>query len=98
VFGVVVGLVLRRTGLDKRLDDSVEHAAVLGGDPRIDEAKLLLKRGRGDEAVAMLEGLATENPASALVQEALAEVARATGDETRAARAALKAERLRASA
>jgi len=95
-FGVVVGLVLHRTGLDRRLDDAVEVASVLDGDPRIDEAKLLLRRGRGPEAVAMLEGLTIERPDSAVVQEAMAEVARAMGDDARAQKATEKAERLRA--
>ena len=97
-FGVVVGLALHRTGLDQRLDDAVEGAAVLGGDPRIDEARRLLKVGRGDEAGAMLEGLALERPDSAVVQEAIAEVARARGDDALAASAGQKAARLRASA
>jgi membrane associated rhomboid family serine protease len=96
-FGVVVGLVLHRTGLDRRLDDAVEVAAVLEGDPRIEEAKLLLRRGRGPEALAMLEGLTIERPDSAVVQEAMAEVARATGDDARAQKATQRAERLRAS-
>ena len=95
-FGVVVGLVLHRTGLDRRLDDAVEIASVLDGDPRIDEAKLLLRRGRGSEAVAMLEGLTLERPDSAVVQEAMAEVAGAMGDDARAQKATQRAARLRA--
>jgi hypothetical protein len=97
-FGLVVGLVLHRTGWDRRLDDAVEVASVLGGDPRIDEARRLLRVGRSDEASAMLEGLAIERPDSAVVQEALAEVAGARGDEPRAAEARKRAARLRATA
>jgi membrane associated rhomboid family serine protease len=97
-FGLVVGLVLHRTGLDRKLDDAVEVAAVLGGDPRIDEARSLSRRGRSGEAMAMLEGLAIEQPDSAIVQEALAEVARALGDEPAADKATQRAQRLRASA
>ncbi len=97
-FGVVVGLILHKTGLDRRLDDAVEVAAVLQGDPRIDEARRLAKVGRAEEASAMLDGLALERPDSAVVQEAIAEVAAARGDETRAATARQRASRLRASA
>jgi len=97
-FGLVVGLVLHRTGMDRRLDDAVEVASVLGGDPRIDEARRLLGLGRSDEASAMLEGLAIERPDSAVVLEALAEVAAARGDEARAAEVRKKAVRLRATA
>jgi membrane associated rhomboid family serine protease len=97
-FGVVVGLLLHRTGWDQRLDDAVEVASVLGGDPRIDEARRLLRMGRGDEATAMLEGLAIERPDSAVVQEALAEIASALGDASRADAARKRAARLRATA
>jgi membrane associated rhomboid family serine protease len=97
-FGLVVGLILHRTGLDQRLDDAVEVASVLEGDPRIDEARRLLRIGRGAEADAMLEGLALERPGSALVQEALAEVAGALGDPVRAEKARTRAARLRATA
>ena len=97
-FGVVVGLVLHRTGLDRRLDDAVEVAAVLEGDPRIDEARLLLRRGQGDDALAMLEGLAIERPDSAVVHEAIVEVARALGNDERAQAAEKRAAMIRASA
>ena len=95
-FGIVVGLVLHRTGWDQRLDDAVEVATVLGGDPRIDEAKRLARTGESEQALAMMEGLAIERPDSAVVHEALAEVARAAGDADRAARAETRAARLRA--
>jgi hypothetical protein len=97
-FGIVVGLILHRTGLDRRLDDAIEVAAVLQGDPRIDEARRLAKVGRAEEASAMLDGLALERPNSAVVQEAIAEVAAARGDDTRAATARQRAALLRASA
>jgi len=93
-FGVVVGLALRHSGLDRRLDDAVEVAAVLSGDPRIEEARRLAGAGRRDEAIAMLEGLAIERPDSPVVHEALAEIA-AGADSGRAAKARERAERLR---
>src|SRR5262249_18831982 len=82
-FGVVAALVLRWTGMDRRLDDSVERVATLGGDPRIDEARRLVKKGNATLALAMLEGLAQERPQSPHVQDAIAEVARALGDDAR---------------
>jgi membrane associated rhomboid family serine protease len=96
VFGIVAALVLHWTGVDRRLDDSVERAATLGGDPRIDEARLLVKGGDAKVALAMLEGLAQEKPDSVHVQEAIAEAARALGDDAREQKARQRALRLRA--
>jgi membrane associated rhomboid family serine protease len=98
VFGVVAALVLHWTGVDRRLDDSVERAATLGDDPRIDEARQLVIRGGADVALAMLEGLAQERPESPHVQDAIAEAARAVGDDAREQKARQRAQRLRATA
>lgn len=95
-FGVVVGLVLHRTGWDQRLDDAVEVKVVLGGDPRIEEARRLAALGDLATALAMMEGLAIERPSSAVVHEALGQIARAAGDSERAARADARAAFLRA--
>ena len=94
-FGVVGALVLRWTGIDRKLDDSVERAAKLGGDPRIDEARLLLKQGDPELALAMLEGLAVEKPDSPHVHEAIAEAAHVVGDGAREEKARQRAKRLR---
>lgn len=96
-FGVVVGLILHHTGWDRRLDDAVEVAAVLEGDPRIDEARFLAAKGQGAQALAMLEGLAIERPDSAVVHDAIADVAKRVGDGPRADKARARAELLRAS-
>jgi membrane associated rhomboid family serine protease len=96
VFGVVAATVLRWTGVDRRLDDSVEKVAKLGDDPRVDEARLLVQRGDPKLALAMLEGLAIEKPDSAHVQDAIAEAARAMGDDARVQKAVQRATRLRA--
>ena len=96
LFGIVAALVLHWTGVDRRLDDSVERAATLGGDPRIDEARLLVRGGDAKVALAMLEGLAQEKPDSVHVQEAIAEAARALGDDAREQKARQRALRLRA--
>jgi len=98
LFGVLAALVLQWTGVDRRLDDSVERRASLGDDPRIDEARRLLTHGSADVALAMLEGLAQEKPESAHVQDAIAEAARALGDEAREQKARQRAQRLRATA
>ena len=95
-FGIAAAAVLHWTGVDRRLDDSVERVVKLGGDPRVDEARLLVKRGDAKLALAMLEGLATEKPDSAHVQDAIAEAASAIGDDARAQKALQRATRLRA--
>jgi membrane associated rhomboid family serine protease len=95
-FGVLAALGLRATGIDRKLDDSVERAATIGDDPRIDEARRMIARGDAPTALAMLEGLALEKPTSAHVQDALAEAARAAGDAPRADKAIARAIALRA--
>ena len=95
VFGVVAALVLHWTGVDRRLDDSVERVATLGDDPRIDEARRLVGQGDSKLALAMLEGLAQEKPESVHVQDAIAEAARALGDDAREQKARQRAARLR---
>lgn len=96
LFGVAAAGVLRWTGVDHKLDDSVDKVVKLGGDPRVDEARILVQRGDAKLALAMLEGLATEKPDSAHVQDAIAEAARALGDDARAQKAVQRATRLRA--
>ncbi|MBS2016117.1 MAG: rhomboid family intramembrane serine protease [Deltaproteobacteria bacterium] len=96
VFGVAVAGVFRIAGVDRRLDDAVEKAAVLGDDPRVDEARELVAKGAAKQARAMLEGLAKEKPESIHVWEALHDAAVACGDTTTAERAAAKATALAA--
>lgn len=79
VFGVVVAGLFRVLGLDHRLDDAVERTVVLGDDPRIDAARMLVGRGDAVQAIALLEGLAKEKPESKHVLAALRE-ARASAD------------------
>ncbi|MGH7294842.1 MAG: rhomboid family intramembrane serine protease, partial [Polyangiaceae bacterium] len=96
LFGVAAAAILRWTGVDRRLDDSVDRVVKLGGDPRVDEARLLVRRGDAKLALAMLEGLASEKPDSAHVQDAIAEAAHALGDDAREDKARQRATRLRA--
>ena len=78
VFGVVVAGLFRMLGVDRRLDDAVERAVVLGDDPRVDAARALVAKGEAGQAVVLLEGLAKEKPESTHVQEALREAQRAS--------------------
>ncbi|GAC1519761.1 MAG: hypothetical protein NVS3B10_21340 [Polyangiales bacterium] len=91
-FGGVVAGLFRVFGLDRRLDDAVERAVVLGDDPRIDAARILVGKGEAVQAVALLEGLAQEKPESKHVHAALADArkARAAGARRAARLAPLK--------
>ena len=89
-FGAAVAMGFRVFGVDRRLDDAVERAAVLGSDPRVDEANAMIAKGEAKSAAAMLEGLALEKPNSIHVWEALRAAARASGDAALAERAATK--------
>lgn len=89
-FGAAVALVFRVAGVDRKLDDAVERAAVLGDDPRVDAARALVERGEADQAVALLEGLAKEKPSSVHVREALRD-ARASATARAAGRSSASA-------
>jgi membrane associated rhomboid family serine protease len=78
VFGVLAAGLFRVLGLDRRLDDAAERAAVLGDDPRVDVARALVAKGEASQAVALLEGLAKEKPESTHVQQALRDAQRAS--------------------
>lgn len=77
-FGAAVASGFRLFGVDRRLDDAVERAVVLGNDPRVDAARALVAQGEAGQAVALLEGLAKEKPESIHVWEALRDAARAS--------------------
>lgn len=96
LFGVAAAGALRVAGVDRKLDDAVEKAAVLGDDPRVDAALLMIGKGDAKQAQAMLEGLAKEKPSSIHVWEALHEAAKSTGDAKTATEAAAKADALSA--
>lgn len=96
LFGVAAAGALRIAGVDRKLDDAVEKAAVLGDDPRVDAALLMVGKGEAKQAQAMLEGLAKEKPESIHVWEALHEAAKASGDTKTADDAAKKADALSA--
>ncbi len=79
-FGAAVAGAFRLAGVDRKLDDAVERAAVLGEDPRVDAARALVAKGEAAQAVALLDGLAKEKPESSHLWDALRDVARANGD------------------
>ncbi|MBX3188377.1 MAG: rhomboid family intramembrane serine protease [Labilithrix sp.] len=95
-FGAVVAGIFRLVGVDRKLDDAVERAAVLGNDPRVDTARALVAKGEGKAAIALLEGLAKEKPESIHVWEALRDAARQSGDLTRSGEASRQMETLEA--
>jgi membrane associated rhomboid family serine protease len=97
-FGVGVAAVLRVVGVDHKLDDAVERAALLGNDPRIEAARVLIAQGKPRDAQALLEGLAKEKNTSVHVWEALRDAARAAGDANVERNAAAQMARLRPSA
>jgi membrane associated rhomboid family serine protease len=82
-FGVAVALVLRLTGLEKKLDEAVERTVTVSQDPRLLEAAGLIDHGRAGEAMAMLEAVATEKPLDIDVALALLRAADAAGDAGR---------------
>jgi hypothetical protein len=87
-FGLLVAGLFRTVGVDRRLDDAVERAAVLGNDPRVDAARALAAKGGASQAIVLLEGLAKEKPESIHVWRELHEIASGHGDERVAAEAA----------
>ncbi|MCC6551861.1 MAG: rhomboid family intramembrane serine protease [Polyangiaceae bacterium] len=83
VFGAAVALVLRLTGMEKKLDDAVERTVTVSQDPRLLEAGGLIDQGRAGEAIAMLEAMAVEAPLDIDVALALLRAAGAAGDAGR---------------
>ena len=84
-FGLAVAALLKVTGVDRRLDDAIEKTTALGDDPRVDTALALARAGKLDPALAMLEGLALEQPESVHAHRALYLVHALRRDDRRAA-------------
>jgi membrane associated rhomboid family serine protease len=68
VYGAVFALVLKRTGLDAKLDDAVEGTVSTTQDPRILRAGELIDAGLPSEAMTLLQRVAREKPRSIDVQ------------------------------
>ena len=68
IFGVAVALVLRQTGVDKKLDAAIEEKIAVKQDPRLIEASDLVNQNRPAEALALLDIVYAESPSSIDVQ------------------------------
>lgn len=90
VFGLGFGIVLRATGMEKKLDDAIEAKVSRVQDHRLVEAGDLINAGRAADAVVLLDKLAVEKPSSVDVQLELARAARALADPARLARAQMR--------
>lgn len=87
VFGLVGAAALRLTGLDGKLDSAVESAVSMVQDPRLAAASGHIDAGRHGEALALLDALASEMPASIDVQLETLRAAGQIRDEDRSRRA-----------
>ncbi|HTJ82981.1 MAG TPA: rhomboid family intramembrane serine protease [Polyangiaceae bacterium] len=81
VFGAIVAGVMRLTGIDAKLDASLETAATVSQDARILEASGLIDAGRAADAAALLAGLADAQPAAVDPRLELLRATSVTGDE-----------------
>jgi tetratricopeptide (TPR) repeat protein len=90
VFGLGFGGVLRATGWERKLDEAVEATVSRVQDGRLVEAGDMISAGRVPEAIALLEKLAAEKPASVDVQLEMARAARAAGDVARIVRTQMR--------
>src|SRR5262249_24111762 len=87
VYGVAFAVVLKVTGFEKKLDDAVEAKVTVAADPRLVRAGELIDAGRGGDALAMLDAMASQNPSNVDVHLEILRGAKAAGDAWREARA-----------
>lgn len=83
LFGVATALVLRQTGLEKKLDTAIEEKITVKQDPRIVEASDLVTQGRPVEALELLDKLYAESPSNIDVQLETLRAAKAAGQPDR---------------
>ncbi len=86
LFGVGVALALRFSGWDKKLDDAVEDSTtelVSEQDPRLSQAGQLIDSRDPRRALAVLDGLAAEQPAAIDVQLEILRAAKLAMDRRR---------------
>lgn len=62
LFGTVVALILRQTGVDQKLDSAVEEKITVKQDPRIVRASDLVNEGKPGEAITLLDEVIAESP------------------------------------
>jgi len=68
LFGAAVALILRQTGIDKKLDFAIQDKITIKQDPRIIEAAELVNQGQATKALELLDQAYSEFPNSIDVQ------------------------------
>jgi membrane associated rhomboid family serine protease len=86
-FGVAFALVLRATGLDRKLDDAMEATTLVTRDERIERAAKMTSEGHARAALGLLARVVVERPDDLDVHQEMLRAARAAGDRPREARA-----------
>jgi membrane associated rhomboid family serine protease len=77
MFGAIAALVLRKTGVDQKLDSTIENSMSMTQDPRIVFASDLMNEGRAVEAVALLDKVIAEFPSNIDAQMEMLRAAKA---------------------
>lgn len=90
LFGVVAGLAVRASGLEKKIEEKIEQQGAAVQDRRIARAHELLDAGRPREAIPLLEKVALEQPDLVDAPLALLRAARDAGDRALEKRAYLR--------
>jgi len=80
VFGAAVALVMKATGIDRRLDASVDSVATVSQDARILDAGQMIDAGRASEAATLLATLAASQPSAIDPRLELLRATAITGD------------------
>jgi membrane associated rhomboid family serine protease/thioredoxin-like negative regulator of GroEL len=80
LFGAAVAGVIRVSGLDEKLDRSIEHSSATHQDARILRAGEAIDAGRTQEAIAALEGVLVEQPSNVDARLELLRAARTAQD------------------
>jgi membrane associated rhomboid family serine protease len=79
-FGLVMALILRYSGIEQKADRAIAEKVGWSADPRIVKATDLLEKEQFDGAIAELQALLAEKPASIDAYEMLASVYLRKGD------------------
>jgi hypothetical protein len=86
-FGLCSALVIRFSGLDRKVDKAIEGKVSFEQDPRITEASDLTSRGSPEAAIALLDQVAREDASKVEVHLELLRAATAAKDQARVTRA-----------
>jgi pentatricopeptide repeat protein len=90
VYGVLFAVALGLSGLDARIDQSIESEVSIKQAPEIVQAGEMINAGQAAQAVAMLEEFARRQPRSTEAQLELLRAAKALNDEPREQRAYIR--------